>query len=308
MTVDAYALGWSTTPGPPEVGAALALQLTEAGDGPARFRLGALDGEWATFFARRLAVHAKADEAVQEAWQAYAATMDTTRVRAALEYDPDDPTLRLDCRDVGRSILTTGGPDERQAVIDVLADHLRTAHAEGRAAAAVLQSHGVTAPLREKAPPVADDWTVEFDQAWDALAGNAASGSFLDDATGWMGRVVSGASGDLGQAMAGVIRDGGGYNDLLDAVDELTGDDVDSAAVKFFTDLAVSQSLSNGALDLYSAEGITKIDYMTAGDERVCEMCLNAEGGNPWDASEVPRPGLHGSCRCCIAASPPTLT
>ena len=106
MTVDAYALGWSTTPGPPEVGAALALQLTEAGDGPARFRLGALDGEWATFFARRLAVHAKADEAVQEAWQAYAATMDTTRVRAALEYDPDDPTLRLDCRDVGRSILT----------------------------------------------------------------------------------------------------------------------------------------------------------------------------------------------------------
>ena len=306
MATDAYLLGWSTTPGHPEVGARLAT-LTEAKDGPARFRLGSLDGEWATFFARRLKVHAAADRAVQTAWRAYTATMDRTRVRAALIDTPDSPSLKNDMRDIGRSIIATGGTDERRAVVDVLAVHLRTARAEGNAAAAVLQSHGVTAPLREKAPTPTDDWTIQFTQAWDALAGTDASGSFLDDAEGWMARIVEGSSGDIGGAMARTIRGGGGYQDLLDTVDLFTGDDVESDAVKYFTDLAVSQSLSNGALDLYSAEGITRVEFMSAGDERVCEACLNAEGGNPWDASDVPRPGLHGGCRCCLAAAPPLI-
>ncbi len=306
-SADPYLLGWATTPGPPEVGARLAT-LAEAGDGPARFRLGALQGEWATFFRRRLAVHKAADKAVQAAWGPFAATLDRTRVQAATSLTADDPGLQGACRDVGRSILATGGPDERRAVVDALADHLRTARAEGWAAAAVLQAHGVTAPLRETAPAPPDDWTIQFDQAWDALAGTDASGSFLDEAIGWVGRIVEGSAGDLGQAMARTVRGGGDYQDLLDTVDLFTGDDVEGAAVKYFTDLAVSQSLSNGAVDLYSSEGVTKIDYLTAGDERVCEICLNAEGGNPWDISEVPKPGLHGSCRCCIAAAVSGLT
>lgn len=305
VSVDPYLLGWSTTPAPPEVGARLALTLAEAGDGPARFKLGALDGEWAEFFRRRLAVHKAADEGAQTAWRAYAATMDRTRVRAAVDLEPDSAALRDDCRDVARSILATGGPDERQAVINVLAKHLRDARAEGRAAAAVLQKHGVTAPLQEATPDPPDDWTIQFDQAWDALAGTDASGSFLDEATGWVGRFVEGSAGDLGAAMSRTIRGGGDYQDLLDTVDLFT--EADSDAVKYFTDLAVSQSLSEGAVSLYSAEGIVKVEFMTAGDSRVCSACLDAEGGNPWDVSEIPRPGLHGGCRCAIAAAPPTL-
>ena len=90
MPLDAYALGWATTGAPADLGARLALAEKDKRHdaGPAAlFMLGSLDGAWAVYFRRRLTLHADTEAAVLAAWLAYVATMDTTRVRAALDRD-----------------------------------------------------------------------------------------------------------------------------------------------------------------------------------------------------------------------------
>ncbi len=58
---------------------------------------------------------------------------------------------------------------------------------------------------------------------------------------------------------------------------------------------------NQGANALYKAEGVQKIQWYTALDERTCEEC-NALHRETFPIDDGPRPALHVNCRCTITA------
>lgn len=64
-----------------------------------------------------------------------------------------------------------------------------------------------------------------------------------------------------------------------------------------------ARALDNGTLQAYHEMGVTEVDVITAGDDLVCEDCLDAEASNPHpisDAAELLP--MHPNCRCAYAA------
>lgn len=61
---------------------------------------------------------------------------------------------------------------------------------------------------------------------------------------------------------------------------------------------------SNGKLDLYRQQGVTKVEYVTAGDGRVSHVCLALEAANPYAIADAPVPvrDSHPNCRCSLLA------
>lgn len=71
------------------------------------------------------------------------------------------------------------------------------------------------------------------------------------------------------------------------------------------TETAIAQSA--GKLEHYRSAGITEVDYVTAGDERVSAICQSLEARNPYPIQAAPVPGRdsHPNCRCTIVARIP---
>jgi SPP1 gp7 family putative phage head morphogenesis protein len=68
------------------------------------------------------------------------------------------------------------------------------------------------------------------------------------------------------------------------------------------SEMAIAQS--EAKLARYIDEGIEQMDYVTAGDSRVCPQCLGLEAASPYLAADCPIPVIdtHPNCRCTIRA------
>lgn len=62
-----------------------------------------------------------------------------------------------------------------------------------------------------------------------------------------------------------------------------------------------SRALNEGELNAYRNYGITMVDWVTAGDDTVCEDCVEMENNNPHNIEDIEIP-LHPNCRCTIRA------
>ena len=64
------------------------------------------------------------------------------------------------------------------------------------------------------------------------------------------------------------------------------------------------RSVNTGLLQAYVNNGVYTVDIKTAGDDRVCDDCLEIENNNPYTIEEamglIP---VHTSCRCSISRS-----
>lgn len=309
----AYAHGWARSGGPltdrVRLGCAVAVTLAcERPDAPdvleATLQLGALEGTWAAIYDRRERLTAAHVAKVTKAYRALLAKLDVAAAIKALqaaipateaaEPDPHRAEIEVAATAQARRLLHTITDDtsspEYRAAVRAIADALLDGEAEGVAG-------GVALIVRTTATV-----GVDFDLAFtDAHAALARLDDHWGDAQGWLGRVVDGNATDLGNALASVAKDGGDYEALRDAATGvLDGEEIRS--VETLIDLAMSQAFSDGALAIYSREGATSVDFITAGG-RVCPRCLAAESGNPWALLEAPRPGLHPHCRCCLSPS-----
>ena len=258
--------------------------------------LGHLEGTWATIYDRRLAMIHQAADAARPAWKAGGARIDwatlVTNVRrkhglTETTVHPD-PVIAMMVND---AIAQGFNPDE---LTQLIADGLPLAHAEGTAGALALAA--------DHAGYTSFDFDIAFEDALTALRAMDRVGStFWDDqAKAWIEDAIRGSANDLTRELAKLIEDQASYADMLDSVSTMfdTGD-----AAAYVTDVAISSSLTQGALSLYGSEGVAQVDYLTAGDERVCLQCDSAESGNPYDLSAVPAPPLHGRCRCAVQAT-----
>lgn len=268
-------------------------------------QLGKLEGTWAAVFDRRLKRHADNDAALAAAWTsmldgaAYGSVISTVRQHFGLT-EAAGPVLRSAADWIAsriRQLLdsTISGVkwfQLRQAVRAAIA----TATAEGRVGALALGAN--------QQAIIGFDFDLAFDHAYDAL-GNINSLVRDSDVDAWLSNLLADTADDAGLRLASMIRDSASRADMIDALSELLGNGESKAITSAF-DLLTSRAMSQGALDLYASEGVARVDFMTAGDDRVCNSpCYEAEQSNPYLLANAPQPGLHPLCRCCLAAVDP---
>lgn len=66
----------------------------------------------------------------------------------------------------------------------------------------------------------------------------------------------------------------------------------------------IAMAQSDGKLDLYEQQGVTTVDYETAGDSKVSAICRELERAGPYRVRSAPVPvrDSHPNCRCTIRA------
>lgn len=317
---EAYAHGWARSGGPMTQrvvqGCRVAIGLAcENPDDPyvleATLQLGTLEGTWAKIYDRRERLYSSHLATVTTAYRAMTTQLDVSdavrRLQATPlgETDEDDAARRAAITAAAMAAATRllhqvvddPSTPEYQAIVAAIANALVDAQAEGVAGGIALVAAEVgTAP------------SVDFGLAFtDAHTELAKLGDYWADATGWLGNVVNGNATDLGQALARVAIAGGDFEELRTAAEDVI-DGEDIGAVDTLIDLAMGQSFSRGALALYTREGVSTVDFVTAGGGRVCPICMDAESQDPWALTEVPQPALHPSCRCTLMPSVGSIT
>lgn len=311
----AYIDGWARTAGPlterVKTGCAIAVNLAvEHPDTPgileATLQLGSLEGTWALVYARREAVYAKHVAAAVKGWQAIARRLD---IRAAVR------TYRQTL-----GLTETVTPDQRvaanQAAVSLVHSAADPNGAEWRkwlALLAVLLAEAEAEGVAGAVGVAADDAGypgIDFDAVHaDALAAATAPGRSdgrRADAVTLALRIVNGATTDVARVL-GSLADSGTEADMIAAVQDQLGigddsddDSGDDTAVALYADEAIGQSFTRGILGWLTTAGVRQVDFITAGDNRVCPQCLEAEAGNSYTLGSAPQPPLHPRCRCTI--------
>lgn len=176
------------------------------------------------------------------------------------------------------------------ALVAALEDAIRSGMAEGEADALALAAdrQGVAGFVIGAA----------FTIAYDRLAGNATATRQAQDAASGM---VDGAAGDVGSALADRAGGDGSEQDMTDAAGEAAAGD-QSRAVEAGTDWWLWKALGIGALGLYAqaaaADSALSLDWVTAGDARVCQACQDNADSGPYTLATFPALPAHGRCRC----------
>lgn len=262
-------------------------------------RLGHLEGVWALVFDRRDKLIAAKTKTVLAAWRKTVERLDVAAMirRYRHEMRLQEATARQQSlRDQAKRealnllemIPATGAwQDLRTAMRDAV----KSGRAEGYADAIALAA--------EAEGRIGYDFDLAFDHAYDALAN---LGETWADADVWLERMLAREADQLGGALAALAGDGASYEEMLAAAGDIL-DGVEGDAVGFITDWALSTGMARGALDLYGSEGVTGVDWMTAGDLRVCAVCNQNESGSPWPINEFPTQPSHPSCRCAMSAN-----
>lgn len=102
-----------------------------------------------------------------------------------------------------------------------------------------------------------------------------------------------------------VLTDPGSYN--------LNGERVAISEATRATMIArteTSRARNVGHLQAYADYGVTRYNCLSAGDDLVCDECLEAEAGSPWSITDMNAPTIpiHPLCRCTVTADTDSIT
>jgi 2'-5' RNA ligase len=307
---EAFARGWARSGGPMtervKAGCTAAIRLAEAsprdpGILEATLRLGSLEGTWAKVYQRRDELIARHSYAAASAWKTVL-TRDQIAVavsnfrRTGVTESAADQTGSNEIKAAALAAaaeLVQSLPARRewQSLRKALRDALAAGQAEGAVDAVAIAA--------ERVGQVGLSWDIAFNDAYAALAD---LDTLWADADGWLGKILGQAAGELGRSLAASAQAGATYAQMLaGAVAALDSGDV--KAVSFITDWALTTGLAQGALRLYDSEGVTEIDWMTAGGSNVCATCDDNEANGPYTPDAFPSCPDHPRCRCTPAAS-----
>lgn len=313
----AYAQGWAISGGPMtdrvKAGCIAAVEhACEHADEPgiieATLRLGHLEGTWAKVYERRDKLLADTTAAVLKTWRAMVKQLDVgplIRWYRALEgltseAYTDDPEIAR-ATDAARTLLHALPETEQWSIIrQELRDGIVAAQVEGSVGALAIAADQLSLP--------GFNWDTAFNHYHDALA---QLDSTWADADQWLAQIVNGNAGDLGRKLASLVKTDASYEDMVAAAGDVLGTGgEDVRAVSTVVDLATHQSLTTGAINLWQRENVQRVNYVTAGDARVCPACDTAEVDGPYNINDQPpKPPLHPYCRCTLTAElPPTIT
>jgi 2'-5' RNA ligase len=275
LAIESYGTGWALSGGPmtPRVRAgcqAAVAVAREHADDPGilevTLHIGKLEGTWAKVFDRREKL-AKAQTAkVMAAWRAITSRLGARqavrlfRANAAQHSGPDGERAGITAA-LGflYGVLTSSG---YQGLEDAVAGAIQAGQAEGKA--------GALAVAAEQHPDVPASASFDFSAAYKTFYDQLADLPSLPlTAQAWVQKIIAGNASDLGKALAKLQAEGASEAEMITAVEEITGS-ADVRAVSLFTDWAISQAMSAATLSLYQSEDANQVDFITAGDSRVC--------------------------------------
>lgn len=308
---EAFAAGWAASGGPmtPRVHAASVAAVAmavEHADDPRILEvtvdLGRLEGMWATLFGRREQHIRDYTAQVTAAWRdlltprVFRDGIHHYRADAGLTETDDDERQALKAAALAaatgmlRAIIgAPGWAKLRQAIRDAIA----AGRAEG-----MVNAVAVAAERAAERSTLTLDWDIAFQHAYQQLE---RLDELWADVDTWLDRIVGRAAADLGRTLAEQAAAGGSYEDMLAAATDLL-DTGDVEAVSFVVDWAMTTAADQGALSLYQAQGVQYVNWISAGDGRVCPTCQDNEDHDPWPIGSVPQAPAHPRCRCVLAA------
>jgi 2'-5' RNA ligase len=270
-------------------------------DEAATINLTRLEGIWADVYGRQDRLFAAKTRPAQAAWRKIVRGLDLPRTVAAFRRhallqpgapapgtDHQSPQARKHHRDELRRLarsMAAGlliGLADRPAWTDVLAmieDALAAAAGEGFAAALAIAA--------------AEAGAGRFNWATAARDGRREPGQAAVNAL--MAAIVTGAVTDLANALVKAAIAGDSEEQMLAAaLQVLTGG---RSLDTFLTD-AMGAQIAAAMRDVYLAAGVSLLNWVTAGDDRVCPECEDHEAHNPWRAESFPPMPAHPRCRC----------
>ena len=266
--------------------------------------IGQLEGAWALVFDRRERLIARHVAKIEALWRTLTASLDIPgmvaayRQQAGMTAETERPgwaaALRAEAVAAAAGMLNgvRSGAEYDDLVI-ALEDALAAGATEGKTAALAVAA--------EKAGKAGFDWPKAYAHMFEPLSTIEGLPGMGDP---WVQQIIAGNAGDIGRTMASMGLDGGTAADMVAAVQDMT-QGASIRAVQAMVDYAMSGAMSAGTLTLYAAEGVQMVDFITAGDSRVCPACSAAEDNSPYTLDNAPQPGLHPGCRCVLDSSSP---
>lgn len=304
MTADEFLVGWNRMcpwPPPPQAGAVLAVIETALGsfDGLPALQLGALEGLWAVVYQRRGQLEAQYQAQFDQIMAGITAldwgsVVDTLTTQQLINPGVTGTALAaVVIVTAAQLIATTLPPDTLAAWQQLVTSALVDATAEGTAVG-----------IAQLAQPLTIDWNLAGTDAKQALQD---AQWVTDNAAQWVAKQTHGLAYQIGQKLASLWDDGASRDQMITAITDITGSSPNMAGL--LLDHAISRSLSFGALSTYQQAAVELVDFLTAGDNRVCAVpCYAAESNSPYKLENAPHPGLHVRCRCTLSPSGQTLT
>lgn len=236
-------------------------------------------GVWRQVYSHRLALHAAADDVVLTAWRQDVSGLDLTQAAAVLGETRQPTDHRGEA--AAAAVLALLSARSWQRTRRALATAAKRSHQAGWDAGRHLAS-------RDRA-----DDTPYGDRGSDTAISRADMSDHNADgtATAALTAALTATARRTGRVMASSSDPATDGEDTVDAGDDLL----------LATDVAVSAAYGAGLLAAYLASGIGAVEWITAGDERVCDTCLANEAGNPYSLYGAPRLPAHPRCRCVLA-------
>lgn len=248
----------------------------------ATIRLGNPQGVWRPIYTRRQALHATADHTILTAWKKDAAGLDLADAVAAWHQaigenrQPADQHRRDTAAAAVLAVLTARSWKRTRDALAATAQH---AHRAGWDA-----GHHLTTHHR-------DDDTSYATSAYSVGARDMSDHNAAGTATAALTAALAATARRAGRTMATSSSPQTDSEDTVDAGDDLL----------LSADVTVSAAYGAGLLAAYLNAGVSAVEWITAGDERVCDACLANEAGNPYSLYGAPRLPAHPRCRCVLA-------
>jgi hypothetical protein len=332
LAADAYLSGWALTDAPwtPRVEAGCLAAVQTALDFPAdpgvleaTMHLGHLTGIWQTIYDRRARLQARHERAVAAAWNACLKDLDPAELVRRFRRDaylPAETAVKDPTKSWWRDVAVTAAlgwlrgiyhTDGYPALVAALEDAIRSGMAEGEAGALALAASRIGRT------------GFRIDQAFKTAYGRlAADHRISQKAADSVTSLINWAAGDVGRHLASMTGDGKSEDEMTADVEDMTTGQ-DSQAVTQGSDRAVWAGILAGAVALYSRmsgdasslpvggpdtpappqpppdAGPILLDWISAGDSRVCPTCSGYEDNSPYTPEQVPA-YPHGRCRCSV--------
>ncbi len=263
--------------------------------------LGNLEGIWADVYARQDALYAKHQRKARTAWRKAVAGLDLAALIGAFRRqalmidgapapgtDHESPQAakhhKAELRNLARSMAAgfLAGMNDQPDYTGLLAAvtaALSAAAGEGTAAALAVSAAG--------------SGYTGF--AWTKASRDGQQEPDGSTVTGWAAKIIAGAVSDLATALAAGAIAGASAEAMLTAASAVLRK---GRSVTSFLGQAMQSAVSSAMNAAYAAlGGIELLDWLTAGDGKVCPRCDSLADAGPYaprNYPAVPHPG----CRC----------
>lgn len=304
----AYATGWAASGGPMtdrvRAGCVAAIQFAvEHADDPdvieATLKLGSLEGVWALIYERRAKLFQDGISSVADSWSIFTKGLNVNSIVSAVRNQAGlTEAIKLDktTAEYAAAIILSLLMDLmtqadwitlRNAVVNALNSGL----AEGQVGAMALLADRIGAT------------GFNFDKAFADAKLAYANNPYLSSVNNWLSSLMQMVAKLAGKKAAQSIANGDSSEDMENAISEALRNPGD--AIQYIIDQLIHLGISAGILWWLRSNGAANIWFITAGDDRVCAQCDDAEANSPYYISDLPTPPLHSSCRCSIYTDDP---